>query len=279
MPLMKLSLLRWAAAAFRARRRVILKSAAIAAGAMTVSAVPGVASAAPQSPVDAGLRMVGELVTAGVSNGMTSLPMLAAQEDRGRRSGGDRDRRSDGDRGGRDRRGDGDRNRGDRGDRRRDDRSDGRRDNDRNRYAGRDDRREHRYDGRRNDRNDRYDRRDRRNDRWDDRRDRRYVRRDDRRRYSSGRRYDYGHRHGHGPRGGHGYYCNDHFAFHYYTGYDPYGWRRASYRGYYPPQGCYLVERVEYRRGRRVLVGGYSCVDPYGYAYLRLGSQFVLRYY
>ena len=82
-----------------------------------------------------------------------------------------------------------------------------------------------------------------------------------------------------GPRGGHGYYCNDHFAFHYFTGYDPYGWRRASYRGYYPPRGCYLVERVEYRRGRRVLVGGYSCLDPYGYAYIQLGSQFVLRYY
>ncbi|MEQ8936841.1 MAG: hypothetical protein RIE56_13710 [Amphiplicatus sp.] len=269
--------------------------AAFAAAALTVSAVPGVASATPQSPVDAGLRIAGELVTAGVSNELTSLPTLAVQDDRGRRSGGDRGRRSDGNRGGGDRRGAGDRNR-DRGDRRtegrrddrgdrqrearRDDRSGGRRDDNRNRYAGRDDRRDRRSDGHRDDRNDRYDdRRDRRNGRYDDRRDRRYVSRDNNRRYSSGRRYDYGHRHGHGPRGGHGYYCNDHFAFHYFTGYDPYGWRRASYRGYYPPRGCYLVERVEYRRGRRVLVGGYSCVDPYGYAYIQLGSQFVLRYY
>ncbi|MEQ8751719.1 MAG: hypothetical protein RIC52_18270, partial [Amphiplicatus sp.] len=68
MPLMKLSPIRWAA---------------IAVGAMAFGAVPGVASAAPQSSVDAGLRIAGELVAAGVSNGLTSLPALAVEDDRG----------------------------------------------------------------------------------------------------------------------------------------------------------------------------------------------------
>lgn len=116
----------------------------------------------------------------------------------------------------------------------------------------------------------------------------RYDRRDDARRadyrhqtrYAYGRRYDHGYRHGHGPRGHrHGYYCNDHLVFHYFVGYDPFGWRRAYHRGYYPPVGCYSVERIEYRRGRRVLVGAFVCFDAFGYPYVQLGSQYVLRYY
>ncbi len=247
MPLMKLSPMRWAA---------------IVVGTMAFGVIPGAASAAPHSPVETALRLAGDIV----SGGLTRLPALAVDDDRERRG----DRRGN-DRGRRD----------DRGDRRGNDRRYADRDRRDDRSRDRRDRRDDRYDHRRDRRDDRWDdRRDRRDDRWDDRRDRRYVNRDDRRRYyNSGRRYDYGHRHGHGPRRGHGYYCNDHFVFHYYSGYDPYGWRRASYRGYYPPRGCYLVERVEYRRGRRVLVGGYSCLDPYGYAYIQLGSQFVLSYY
>lgn len=254
MPLMKLSTMRWAAIAF---------------GAFAFGGAPS-AMAAP-SPAEAGLRLIGDIAAAGVANSFGSLSALAVDDERGRRSHGDRDRRGD--------RRDG--RRDDRGDRRRD-RSDDRGDRRRDRYADRNDRRNDRYDDRRDRRDDRYDgRRDRRNDRYDSRRDHRYARRDDHRdrRHYSGRRHDYGYSHGHGPRRGHGYYCNDHYVFHYYSGYDPYGWRRAYYSGYYPPRGCYLVERVEYRRGRRVLVGGYSCVDPYGYAYIDIGSQFVLRYY
>lgn len=145
----------------------------------------------------------------------------------------------------------------------------------------------------RDDRRDRYDR-DRRSDDRDwrehrhedrSRRERRYDhdrRHDDRHRrehrYDS-RHRDYGHYHGRAPRRGHGYYCNTHFAFHYYRGYDPVGWRFAVHPGRYAPYGCRTVERIEYRRGRRIVYGALQCLDPWGYPYIVRGSEYVYRRY
>lgn len=250
------------------RRQPIHGGAALAAAVLfAMAASPAAASAASPGRVLAGaLDGAVERFAAGARN---LRPSFALADN-------DRDER-------RSRRGDGRRDeRGDRRERRRD-RADDRRERRRDRAADRRDRREDRHDRRR----------DRHRDRYDHRRDRRYAYHDDwrrrqydhyrdhhyRRHYDRGRRHPYGHRHGHGPRRGHGYYCNEHFVFHYYAGYDPYGWRRAYHRGYYAPRGCYTVERIEYRRGRRVLVGAIVCHDRYGYPYIKLGSRYVVRYY
>ncbi|MGE0409376.1 MAG: hypothetical protein AB7P23_08955 [Amphiplicatus sp.] len=280
MPLMKFSVLA-AAAAFGAALALSPAQAASAPGEEIVS------------------RLTGAVFTSGAK-----FFSFSVQDDRGRRS--DRGARRDGGRGDRGRRGDDGRRadndrRGD-GDYRRDggrdgDRFDGRRDNDRRdadrrereRYSNRRDDNRNRYDGRGADRDRRYDRdrdrydRDRRDDRarYDrDRRYDRYDRYDGGRRGYSGRSYrSYGFRHGHGPHRGHGYYCNDHLAFHYYSGFDPVGWAFAVHVGYYPPYGCRTVERVAYRGGRRLIYGAVQCDDDWGYPYIVAGSEYVYRTY
>lgn len=181
----------------------------------------------------------------------------------------------------RDRRGDRRHHRGDRhGDRHRsrDRRGDRHRDHDRKADHRRHDRRAHH---RRHDR--RADRHHRRHDRRaHHRHDRRYAYggRSHRRHHYAGRRYRHGHGPGHGH--GHGYFCLDHGIFHYYSGYDPYGfsvtayYRGSSYRG---GGDCYPVEKHGYYHGRRALIGGLMCTDAYGYAYIRPGSRYVIRYY
>lgn len=155
---------------------------------------------------------------------------------------------------------------------------------------------DHRSD--RGDRGDhRSDRHDGAGDRYADRRDhydrrgsdRRY--RSDDRPYGSGRgghyagysygggHQSYGFSHGHGPHHGHGYYCNTHFAFHYVSGYDPVGWYIAFHDGYDPPYGCRTVERIDYRRGRRIVYGAVQCYDDWGYPYIVRGSQYAYRTY
>jgi len=140
------------------------------------------------------------------------------------------------------------------------------------REGRRDARRDRRYNNRRYN-NRRYNRR------YDDRRRRSHARRSYRNQRNYGPRGARAYGHGHGPRSGHGYFCDLHSIFHYYAGFDPYGWRRASHRGYRSTTGCYTVERVERRRGRRVIVGAQLCTDPYGYAYIRRGSSYVYSYY
>lgn len=162
----------------------------------------------------------------------------------------------------------------------RDHRGEGSRGHDRDRYAKdrrdgarSDHRRDGHYDGRRHDDHSRY------SD---------HRRHDDRHYYDSRRTYYYsrgpgyrphGHRHGYGPRRGHGYYCNDHRAFHYYAGYDPYGWVFAVHVGYRPPYGCRTVERVVYRGYRRIVYGAVQCIDDWGYPYILSGSKYVYRTY
>jgi len=176
-------------------------------------------------------------------------------------------------------RGRGDRRRGDA--RSRDDRARGRGHGaDRRRVERRTDRR---YDRRREVRRDV--RRDARSD------IRRRVRRDARRQYehnrarrayTAPRRAYTGRRYGHGySGGGHGYFCADHGVFHYFRGYDPFGFIRvAAYGrpGYRFPRDCYPVERVDFYRGRRALIGGIMCYDAFGYSYIRPGSRYVKRY-
>ena len=97
------------------------------------------------------------------------------------------------------------------------------------------------------------------------------------RRYS-GKRFAHGYR----SRRGHGYFCIEHALFHYFTGFDPYGFSRVSYygrRNFAYPNACYPVERVGPYRGRRALIRAIQCVDDYGYAYLYRNSQFVVRYF
>jgi hypothetical protein len=120
-----------------------------------------------------------------------------------------------------------------------------------------------------------------------------HRRNDDRRRYDARRRYDdrnrsyarrpgyrsYGYSHGRAPHRGHGYYCNEHHTFHYYAGYDPYGWVFAVHVGYYPPYGCRTVERVVYRGYRRIVYGAVQCIDEWGYPYIVRGSEYVYRTY
>lgn len=158
---------------------------------------------------------------------------------------------------------------------------DGRRDQ---RQIDRGKRREAYRDGRRDQR--RY-YRDRRNDRYAH--DRRY-RRADGRRYRSGHykhpRVRYGGRyygHGHGPRRGHGYWCSSHSIFHYYKGYDPFGWAYASfgwnlYSSAYV-RDCDVVSQTFYRRGRRYEEVALLCYDSWGYGYIKPGSRRVYRDY
>lgn len=135
--------------------------------------------------------------------------------------------------------------------------------------------RDRRYDGHRDARRDRrYDDRRYNHRRYDDRR-----RRENRTRYRVGPRGGRAYGHGHGPRSGHGYFCDLHAVFHYYAGFDPYGWRRANHRGRRALDRCRIVERIERRRGRRVIVGAQLCYDRFGYSYIRRGSSYVYRPY
>ena len=202
---------------------------------------------------------------------------------RGDRPGRDRPRgdaprrdRPSGDRPGRDRpRGDRPRNDRPRGDGPRNDRPRGDR--------PRRDRRDDNADRRRDDRSDRYRRRDQRpayrRDRYRDSgyRDRRYRSDFYRRPGYAGRRYAHGYR----RRSGHGYFCLEHGLFHYFIGFDPFGFTRVAHygrSGFRYSRDCFPVEKVDYWRGRKALIGGIMCYDSYGYPYIMRRSRYVKRY-
>lgn len=129
----------------------------------------------------------------------------------------------------------------------------------------------------------------------DGRRDQRRAdnRRDNRRAYQQRRHGKYHHpqrryggrhyTHGHGPRSGHGYFCALHGIFHYYSGYDPFGWLYVNYGWDFYTLAyigdCDVVSQTFYRRGRRYEEVALLCYDSWGYGYIRPGSRRVYRTY
>lgn len=94
-----------------------------------------------------------------------------------------------------------------------------------------------------------------------------------------GKRFSHGLHHSHG---GHGYFCLDHSVFHYFLGFDPFGYSRIGFYGrsnFRYPDACFPVEKLGFHKGRKAIFHSILCYDEFDYPYLLQDSTFVYEYY